>query len=907
MAVIRRFDSITSTDIAIAGGKGANLGELVTAGLPVPPGFVITTEAYDVFVQQSGLAEQIVGIAGAVAPDDHRAAEEASEEIGRLFGSTELPSDLVEQLGDAYRTLADVAGIAEVAVAVRSSATAEDLEDASFAGQQDSYLNVAGAARLAEAVRNCWASLWTPRAIGYRRRHNIGPDEVSLAVVVQLLIDADAAGVLFTANPTTGRQDETVISAAWGLGESVVGGSVSTDNLTLRREGESWELRSCEIADKAVQTVRTATGTDEVAVVGARRKAPVLSDAEAIRLADIGLAVAEHYHRSMDLEWARRDGTLWLVQARPITALPDPIGDPPTDWSVPDPSRMYFRASIVEMMPEPLTPLFGDLIGPAVVQSLGGLFEELLGTSPAQMLIFPTINGYAYYGFGRRALAVLSLRAAPVMVRIFSGGGSEARWRDHYRPQYLQAVRRWSERDLAQLSAQELITGVRSLLLAGCTYYTGVQQVIPVAASTETIFSRMYRMIRRPSDPDPTTFVLGLESSPMRAERALYRLGRWCADHPELLDALTGDGSVGAFGPAPESVPAEAWDDWQSRLAGYLDEFGHTISDLDFAHPVAADDPSAVVETVRFYARDDAAADPAIRQRRLAAERERATAELLARLDPVRRRLVQPVLRKAQSYGAIREDALADVGLAWPTLRQLLAELGARLSAAGAIESAEQVFWLRADEVDAAAERLDRGEEVANHAPEVAERQMVRRGRRRVTPPQLLPASTMNAWMERWMPAVEGDAQEGAALRGLGASGGRVTGPACLITEQADFAKMQPGMIIVAKITTPAYTPLFAMAKAVVTDVGGPLSHSSIVAREYGIPAVLGTGVATQRIQHGAEITVDGSAGRVLLDGGDVDDGEPDEQQSRSWAGWIAAGAAVGLLWWRRARRRSRS
>lgn len=480
MRVIRPFASIRVADVDDVGGKGANLGELASAGLPVPPGFVITTDGYTAFVQSTRIADRIVAIAAGVPADDHQAAEEAARQIADVFASAELPDELAAAIADGYRELVggDPSADGEPAVAVRSSATAEDLADASFAGQQDTYLNIRGRDQLLSAVRDCWASLWTARAIAYRQQRGIDPRTVRLAVVVQQLIDADAAGVLFTANPTNGRRDETVISAAWGLGESVVGGTVSTDNLTLRREHGRWVITGRDIADKLVRTVRTATGTEEVPVPDDLRHRTVLTDTDAVGLAELGRRVVEHYRRPMDLEWARAGGALWLVQARPITALPDPVGDPPTSWQPPDPQRVYFRASIVEMMPQPLTPLFGDLIGPAVVRSLGMLLQQYLGVDPRGLVIFPTINGYAYYGYRWADLGKLTLRSPRAMVTMFRGGkaGAEQQWRTRFRPDYQRVVAEWTAKEPARLSAADLLDGVETLLLAGCRYYTVSRQ-----------------------------------------------------------------------------------------------------------------------------------------------------------------------------------------------------------------------------------------------------------------------------------------------------------------------------------------------------------------------------------------------------------------------------------------------
>ena len=207
MIFIKQFDEIGRDDIDEAGGKGANLGELTRAGLPVPPGFVLVTNAYRAYVAEHQLADKIAGLAATT--DDPAGYESASEQIRALFAD-EISDDLRAEIAEAYAALGD-----DVPVAVRSSATAEDLPKASFAGQQDTYLNVRGIDDLLAAVRDCWASLWTARAMAYRTRQGIDPSTISLAVVVQQLVDAEAAGVMFTANPSTGRRDEAVISAAW--------------------------------------------------------------------------------------------------------------------------------------------------------------------------------------------------------------------------------------------------------------------------------------------------------------------------------------------------------------------------------------------------------------------------------------------------------------------------------------------------------------------------------------------------------------------------------------------------------------------------------------------------------------------------------------------------------------------
>ncbi|MGH3823620.1 MAG: PEP/pyruvate-binding domain-containing protein [Pseudonocardiaceae bacterium] len=900
MSYVTRFDQVGRDDVDVAGGKGANLGELARAGLPVPPGFVLTTAAYREFVRTSEIGAEIFTLAAEHADAGPDAYDEPSACIRGLFTAAAVPGDMAAEITRAWQALGGGP------VAVRSSATAEDLEGASFAGQQDTYLNVRGAPALLAAVRDCWASLWTARAMAYRARHGIDPAAVSLAVVVQEMVEADASGVMFTANPTNGHRDEVVVSAAWGLGESVVGGSVTTDDLVVDKA--TGRVRSRTTAAKTVMTVYTDTGTAEQPVPAEQRTQPVLDDQAAAVLAELGVRIEQHYTTPLDIEWARANGEFFVVQARPITALPEPEAQPPTDWTVPVAKDAYFRASIVEQLPDPLSPLFADLIDPSVARSLGALGRELLGRDVLREgeVGLPTINGYAYYRYSRAAF--WRMLSSPAALKLLTSGGGlvggQARWRNHSRPRYARIVRDWTGRPLGGLSDQELLDGVIELLDAGTEYYTAVQAIIPIAASSEVIFTQFYeRLVRRAGDPPAATFLLGFDSAPILAEKSLYDLATWTRTHDDLTAALLATPSARA-GELLHGELSPEWDQWRARFQAHLDRFGHTTYNLDFRNPTPADDPAPLFDALRFYLDGSAdrtsGTDPHERQARSAAHRDEQTAAVLARLDPARRVVFARLLRWAQGSAPVREDALADIGLAWPQMRHMLTELGRRLTATGTIDRPEDVYWLHPDEV------LGR---TAIPEGALGQRQALWRGQRRVTPPQILPKGTMLDRLEALMPAVS-QQQTGNVLRGTGASAGQVTAAARVLTGPADFGRMRPGDVLVASITTPAWTSLFTMASAVVTDIGGPLSHSSIVAREYGIPAVLGTGVATRRITDGARVLVNGDAGTVtLLDEAADPPATPPEPSSRRRPGprvlgtSLAGALALGVAAWRKRRR----
>jgi len=888
------------------GGKGASLARLVAAGLPVPDGFHVTTAAYRRFVAENNLQPGILAALETVEIGQPATLEAASRAIGESFAAAQTPPDVAgaialayaglagrdplvavrPQNGDSGRAQSDLPKKVAEPLAVRSSATAEDLPEASFAGQQDTFLNVDGYGEVLDAVKGCWASLWTARAIGYRARQGIGTEGLSLAVVVQLLVPAEAAGILFTANPVTGRRDQAMISAAWGLGEAVVGGLVTPDAIVVDKAGGV--VLEHQIADKQVMTVRSNGGTEEQPVPTDLRRAPVLDDETAVELVRLGVQIEELYGLPMDIEWALADGKLSIVQARPITALPPEASlpeaalEPPTEWTLPDPKGPYMRGSITDFMPDPLTPFFATLGVPVINQGMQRTMAETIGGGSAVLENYlTTINDYAYLyvSLGCRDWLWILFRMGPALPRLMRN--AQRHWREVALPRYQKVVARWRDRAPVDLTATELLDATVHLTAAMADYLTALQvDALGAAAGTEGLFTTVYdRLVKREGDPPAATLLLGADSKPIRAEKSLYDLAQWCRQRPDLaaylLDAPSDQivtrlaGEDVPTGVGHEAVPADLvggdWHEWQRRFRDHLDEYGHTIYDLDFAKPLPADRPQPLLETLKLYLRGGGA-DPHARQRRLLDRREAAVQAALDRLGGLRLRIFRWALRWAQAFALVREDSIFDIGLAYPVLRDFLHELGRRVVQAGVLAEPQDIYWLERSEVERAAVALDRGELLADLREPVRARRAVWQAEKRLTPPQQLPARgrVMGIKTDAFMP-VDAEEQTGDVLKGVAASPGQVTAAARVLHGPEDFGYMQAGDVLVAEMTTPAWTPLFAMAAGIVTDVGGPLSHGSIVAREYGIPAVLGTGVATQRIQSGRTVTVDGTVGTVTL------------------------------------------
>ena len=684
------------------GGKGASLARLFLAGLPIPDGFHISVEAYKRFVALNDLQPRILEALDSIDDPAPITLENASNNIMQMFFDSPIPSEIADEIVDAYASLST--GI-DLSVAVRSSATAEDLPDASFAGQQETYLNIHGAIQLLEAVKKCWASLWTARAIAYRIKNNIDQSATALAVVVQEMVDAEAAGILFTANPINGKRDEMVINASWGLGEAIVGGLVSPDIIIADKATS--KVKSYKVAEKTVITVRTEKGTSEEPLNDARRSSKVLNDAQIGELIEIARKIESFYGAPQDIEWCHANGRFHVVQSRPITTLTKQTPLIPSKWILPKGAYAAMRNNIVELMADPLTPLFRTLGLDAVNERMKFIMDKFIGTPgllPSEPII--AVNEYAYYNgsvrFGPMFKVVLD--TGGIIKRMFTG--AVERWTDEGRPKYMNTVQRWEQKQLKGLSNDDLLAGVRELTGAAVDAYLAlVSGVIPAAWISEAWFTWNYKFIKRKGDPTAPTYLLGFESLPIKGEKALYDLAMWSRERPKLTEYLKNISThrLAAQINDPNSEPeVNEWETWATRFQSHLREYGHMIYNLDFGNPTPADDPAPILDTFKLFLRGEGT-NPYERQQVSADRRKDAVQTMLGRLKGRRLKSFQKNLERAQKYAPLREDGLADVGMGYPLIRRMLRILGSRFVSHGMIEQPDDIYWLTREEVENAA------------------------------------------------------------------------------------------------------------------------------------------------------------------------------------------------------------
>ncbi|XOV86477.1 MAG: PEP/pyruvate-binding domain-containing protein [Pseudomonadota bacterium] len=870
--------------LEMLGGKGLSLSRLLAAGFDVPGGFHVTTQAYWQFVRENNLESRLETAARPRARNGVLAFDEAEEQAQALILDAPMPPGVQHAICQAYRA------IGGQNVAVRSSATAEDLPEFSFAGQQDTFLNVQGEDALVEHIQLCWASLWTSRAISYRFERGFEPRDTAMAVVVQTMVSAEVSGVLFTANPLTGERSEMLVNASYGLGEAIVSGAVTPDTFLIDRV--SGQIRERTLGAKAIKIVTNGnSGTREESVADAERATATLNDSQLHTLCDIASRVEANFNgQPQDIEWLLAGGEFQLLQSRPVTNLPAAL---PREvrWEPPAENALLLRRQLVEHIPGPVSPLFESLYLFDALQraATGDSYEK-----QKHRIIHPTVNGFAFKRVGgpemeqiprwwrRQARDQPEPSTAPWVQR-----GREAikrltftlryyrntpkRWRERTLPAYQTAIQQCRDIEPSTAADETLLDSVRKLALADATYwFSGTAGLLVL---TRQIEARLQGLLQTHSDSELNSgaFLTGLPSRARESQRRLAVIADVISSNTELTKLFSTTPPAKLMAMLRAHPEAGIVND---LITAYLDLFGHQSHTLDFAEPNEADNPLPMLLGIRAWV--------------LGARRH--TAGLDARLAKSRRQAHWRALKVfgwrypaflwtwalARHLYPWREEALFHVGEAWPLLRRFALELGRRLVDAGALSVPDDVFYLTMEELTEACQ-TGRRIRAPRFQAVVAERKALQASRARLDPPFQIPAPEPEDAaheMDMWGITIKGgtaaynmvnNTAGGTNLRGFPCSPGVVTAEATVILSPADFHLMKPGTILVCPATTPVWTELFSIAAGLVTDTGGILAHGSIVAREYGIPAVLGTGDVTRRIETGSVIKVDGNRGIVTL------------------------------------------
>jgi pyruvate,water dikinase len=864
------FNEVDASMVADVGGKGANLGELSRiGGVSVPDGFCVTTAAYRRLAADGPVADGLVALAEASIPENAARLRDA-------IAAAPVPPALEDELR------ARLAELGEGPYAVRSSATAEDLPGASFAGQQDTYLNVAAEDVMAR-VRRCWASLFNDRAVAYRARNGAtGP--VELAVVVQRMVFGQVSGVMFTADPVTSNRLAVVIEAGYGLGEAMVSGLANADGYQVAPTGpgQPRQIGKRLLREQAEEVVADPNGGTRVVPVDAqRRTAQKLDDSQIMELAAIGKLVEDHFGRPQDIEWSLVDGAFQLVQSRPITTL-FPIPGPQDGLN-----RVYLSFGHQQMMTDALTPLGLDFFqlqlgGTPLVTAAGRMFIDLtpdLRSPMGRPLVLASMRAIDPLMDGPiREIAArkdFMSHLAPGGKRYFStNGAGYFTWRLPVEtaklirandPAVVTALRAEHdadladvERRLASLDGAELIEAVwRDIGHHLEEVVTAPRSMAAVYAGTlalNWLNKRLEKWLGMKgagdklveAGADDVTSQMGLE---------LLDVADAVREAPEVLAALPGLEDATFFADL-EALPGGAA--VATAIKGFLERYGMRCpGEIDVTRTRWSESPSSLAPMILGAVRN---LPPGGRAEKVEESRLRAVeleSEVLADLVKLPRargkiKAFRKHLSRMRNFIGYREYPKYLMMRHYWLAKQAILKVAGKLAAEGAIDRVDDVYYLTCDELLQAVKSrcADRGT--------IARRRADHAAAARLSPPRVITSAG-----EVPAGSYAGQIPPGA-LPGIAACPGVVEGRARVVAELGQ-ADLEPGDILVTAFTDPSWTPLFFTISGVVTEVGGAMTHGAVVARECGLPAVVGVEQATRLIRDGQRIRVDGDGGFVEL------------------------------------------
>ncbi|MEU8964934.1 rifamycin-inactivating phosphotransferase [Streptomyces sp. NPDC048491] len=888
---VRDLSEVDQTQVAAVGGKGAHLGELSRIeGIRVPGGFCVTTDAFQRIVAEAPSVSELLDGLSRLSPDDRDGIRTLSERIRRTIEAIAVPDDLAEAINGAHARLGEGA-----ACAVRSSATAEDLPTASFAGQQDTYLNVVGPAEVLRHIGRCWASLFTERAVTYRRRNGIDHRSVRMAVVVQQMAFPQASGILFTADPVSGNRRVATVDAGFGLGEALVSGLVNPDVFKVR-DGDI-VARTIAAKERAIDA-RPDGGTHEVAIDADRQRQPALTDEQVLRLVRLGRRIEAHFGRPQDIEWCLVDDDFRIVQSRPITTLfPIPEADDTEN-------HIYVSVGHQQMMTDPMKPLgvsVWQLTAMAPMHEAGGrLFVDV-----ARRLASPATRAGLLDLMGRGdplvrdALETVLERDdfIPPLPETGPGaqppGGAVAKNEPTPHGPDPAIVTELIERNRASNAALERDIRTKTgpalfdFLLEAFEEHKRVlsdplnlQAIMAGMEATWWLNDRLYEWLGEKnaadtltlSAPDNITSEMGLD---------LLDVADVIRPHPEVVAFLQSvhedglhdeemqdqgvqdqgvqDHGVQSGGFLGELAKLPGGTEAQDAIEAYLNRYGmRCAGEIDITRPRWAEQPRtlvpAILDNVRNF--EPGAAERRFEQgRQKALEKER---DVLSRLralpDGAQRaddtkRMIDQVrafigYREYPKYGIVCRSFIYKRAL----LRE--AELLVR---ARVIPEREDIYYLTFEELR---------EAVRSHRVDdrlIERRKEAFRAYQALTPPRVLTSDG-----EAVTGAYRRDDVPAGALAGLPVSAGTVEGRARVILDMAD-ADIEAGDILITTFTDPSWSPLFVGIAGLVTEVGGLMTHGAVIAREYGLPAVVGVERATRLIRDGQRIRVHGTEGYIEI------------------------------------------
>lgn len=823
--MVADFKDIKKEDVPIAGGKGANLGEMTREKINVPAGFIVTSEAYKEFLRVNGIAD-IINNELNKAGNDERSLLNAAVYFRERINSGTFPDALKSLIREKYNDLGE-----HKKVAIRSSATAEDLADASFAGQQDSYLNIQGMEEILEHIRSCYASLWTDRAVSYRSRQGYDQSKVSIAVIVQEMVESEKSGVLFTVDPINKNENAMLINAAFGLGESVVSGRVSADTYIIdKKTGKS----QINIGNKETQIIYDKKGTVEETLSDDKRKSRVLNDSEISKLSKSGLKIEKHYKMPMDIEWAVKDGKVYILQARAITTLNKDSLDKYEENAV----SQYIKGKKINKSTRKALGFILEKM-PFAYRVLDFCYLEAINDQKANILSEggiviaknPQIDDDGIQTFSDAGVHFNKniLKFFKVLKIVKDFDYCYERCLD-FMKKYESEIERIKTLEFEDMSLDQCKKFIKESyeLLKSLAYDRFKYALFPSVLRSKGLD----KIIKR-ADRSYVAFDLysGLNNKTSAVNSDISTLICEIKKNTELKDRVTAGESYNKL--------YENFDEFRLSADRFMKDNGYR-SDFNcycLAARTFIEDPDRLLDILIPVLKYDDKSTVKTDQKDFL--------KIMQKLEKIygkKYKKIKKQIDRFRYFHVVREETQ----YLWETLffyiRQCVKRINFILIGNEDIDSGvANLFYKELLEV------LEKG--LLN---EVDKEKINRRNKKYPLAVKVWEASKTLVFK-----------CGGDILKGVSASGGTSVGKVCVINDPGEFYKMKKGDVLVCHYTDPEWTPLFGLASAVVADTGSELSHAAIVAREYNIPAVLGVGLASLKFKDGDMIQVDGDKGVV--------------------------------------------
>ena len=882
-----------ASDQSLAGGKATGLARLAGAGFRVPDGFVVSTDAYAAHLEAAGMDALIEQALQAGPLNSARDLEQATARIREAIVASPIPASVAAEIEQSYRKLGT-----DPRVAVRSSGTAEDLAEASFAGLHDTYLDVSGSDAVADAVRRCWASMWTARAASYRRTHGFDQRAARLAVVVQRMVAAEASGVLFTANPLNAACDEIVVNASYGLGEAVVGGMVTPDQFVVR--ADDLLILERTLGTKEITVVRdlaTGSGTVVEETAPADRARFCLTDDQVRDLARLGRDLRDDRGGfPLDIEWALEGDELHVLQGRPITGVEFSWDNDVDAWqTLPDePDAVWTRAMSDEGWTGAKSPLMYAWRAESWTRSVKAAATTWGVTELAETRLWKFHRGEAYYNSAAERITVERtfppFLRPPVLARI------PAPWQEdvHKAPfsylEYLKVYARmqlltkqlgplnWfgliedyidngppripdaTDDQLRELSDHELQAHIAAVTEYERTYCDDI--FVPFFLYARDALSALAVLVTKwTGNPGLLADVLtgtSRQTITQRENHALWTLAEQIRASATLREQFDSRTAPEFFEGLDETDDGRAFKRAYDEFLAWSGHRGH--SDRDFVFARRVEDPSLDHRALGSLLSIEQPVDPSIRELEIRAARERAIDEMVASvkrqpLGGLKAEVLKFVADYSDKFLMIRDNERAFVDISTFAAKRALAEVGRRLAERGLLGAGEHYFLTLAELYALLDGRTDPALAAVKAA--ARHRDFARVEHKEFAPP---PYVQRNLGVD--LDRAEGD---GGGLRGTGTSRGVVTGTARIVKTLDEIGRVRAREILVCNATDPGWTPVFVVVSGIVLETGGMLAHASCLAREYGLPAVQ-LPSALRLIPDGATITVNGDTGEVTVD-----------------------------------------